>query len=376
VPDEKNPAETGAPDPTSAAAKSGSAETAVMEILGYSYPALVELMQSRYGKGEFHADGLMRHLHTAGTLDGLEHHKSFKANPSLAALIQADFSFTLPEVVRTLEDDRVVKFALRLADGHEIEAVLISMTYHNTLCISSQVGCARGCRFCETAKMGLLRNLTTAQVVLAKLLARKPLKNIVFMGMGEPLDNFTAVTDAVTVISEKRGINIPTARMTLSTCGVVPGIRKLVEWMARGSISQERHALRLAVSLNAPTDAVRDKLMPVNRRHNMAELKEVLKGFPAHHREDRLFVEYVLIPGLTASMDDAESLADFLDGLKISLNVIKYNPGRSSEWRAPTTKEVEAFCTAILARGHHYRIRDSRGDNVMAACGQLRTERK
>jgi 23S rRNA (adenine2503-C2)-methyltransferase len=350
-----------------------------LELLGAPFPDLVDLLERRYQKGRYHAEGLFRHLYGQRRLEGLESHPHFLKNPSLAHRIIEDFPLHPPRITGELTSPEVRKYTLAFHDGAEVESVLINMHHHATLCVSSQVGCGRGCVFCETARMGLVRNLTAGEIVAQVLLAgresEKPLKNIVFMGMGEPLDNLDAVTRAVSVISDKRGINIPTARTTISTCGVVPGIRKLIEWIESGTVGEERHALRLAVSLNGSHDAARSRIMPVNRVYGMAELKEVLREFPGHHREQRLFLEYVLIPGENDTDQDADRLADFLNGLRASLNVIKYNPGRESPHRAPTRDEVERFCHRVAARGQAYRIRDSRGDDLMAACGQLRPVR-
>lgn len=347
-----------------------------MEILGIPYTELIALFENRYRKGRYHAEGLFRHMYKTGKIETLGDHPHFHANPALAARIREDYAFALPEISRLQEDGRTRKFTLTMPDGEEIESVLIPMHYHTTLCVSSQVGCARGCAFCETAKMGLVRDLKAeeivAQILRARFTSKTPMTNLVFMGMGEPLDNFDAVTRAILVVSAKRGLNIPTARMTISTCGTVPGIRKLVRWMGEGTLSEERHALRLAVSLNAPNDAVRDRLMPINRSYDMAALKNVLQEFPVHHKEERLFVEYVLIPGETTGREAALELIDYLQGLRVSLNLIKYNPGRNAPWRSPSREEVDEFCRALLDNGQSYRIRDSRGDKVMAACGQLR----
>jgi 23S rRNA (adenine2503-C2)-methyltransferase len=351
-----------------------------LELLGYPFPDLVELLEKRYQKGRYHAEGLFRHLYGHRSLEGLESHPHFLKNPWLAQKIAEDYPLVLPRITAEVTSPEVRKYTLAFRDGAEVESVLINMHHHATLCISSQVGCRRGCAFCETARMGLIRNLTAGEIVAQALVAgresEKPLKNIVFMGMGEPLDNLDAITRAVSVISEKRGINIPTARTTISTCGVVPGIRKLIAWIGAGTVGEERHALRLAVSLNGSHDEGRSRIMPVNRIYDMAKLKEVLQEFPGHHREQRLFLEYVLIPGENDTARDAERLADYLTGLRASLNVIKYNPGRDSRHRAPTRDEVERFCHRVAALGQPYRIRDSRGDDLMAACGQLRPVRE
>ncbi len=319
---------------------------------------------------------------------------------------------TLPEIVRTHEEDcpegRVVKFVSRLgpmglrpATGSvrpgaaptelietplDVESVLIPMigstrqpTY--TLCVSSQVGCAMGCGFCETAQMGLIRSLTTEEIVSQWYTATHVLghtvKNIVFMGMGEPLDNFDNVMQAIAVLKDDNGPRVPISQITVSTVGRVDGLRKMAERIK----TPGWHRLGLAVSLNASNDQVRDELMPINRKWKMAELQSVLIDWP-RFAGNKICIEYVMIPGINDGPEHLNEIAAFLEPFKVTnggkpramLNLIPYNPRRNSPWPAPKEEDVEAFLQALHDRGVFAKRRRTKGRTMMGACGQLGTE--
>lgn len=279
-----------------------------------------------------------------------------------------------------------------LDDGVEIESVLIPMigkkrTRSYTLCVSSQVGCAMGCTFCQTAQMGLIRSLTPAEIVgqwfaASHLLARPdpaaPIRNIVFMGMGEPMDNLDAVLRAVEVFTDRRGPSLAACRITISTVGRVDGIRALAQRVRQPGW----HRLGLAISLNAPNDQIRSRLMPVNRAMPLAQLRAELEAWPifggAH-----LCVEYVLIPGVNDAPEHVHELAAFMLGREHAsrtypgppitglINLIPYNPRELSPWPAPTEESVESFMAALTAAGVYVKRRRTKGRDQMAACGQL-----
>jgi 23S rRNA (adenine2503-C2)-methyltransferase len=209
----------------------------------------------------------------------------------------------------------------KFSDGRESETVVIPMRSGTTLCVSSQVGCKMGCAFCETAKMGLIRSLTAgeivAQVFYAMHILRKPVRNLVFMGMGEPFDNFDQVAQAIKVLTDPAGMGFGPSRITVSTSGHVEGILRFME--------EIDPAVNLAVSVNAPNDLVRKKLMPVNRRWDMSALKEALLRYTSHPRRE-IFAEYVLIKGINDSLEAADELAHYLEGLRVRVNLIPYNP--------------------------------------------------
>jgi len=265
--------------------------------------------------------------------------------------------------------DGTRKLALRTDDGAVIEAVLIPAVFGDptraTLCISSQVGCAMGCRFCLTAKMGLLRHLHAAEIVEQVIVARRLfpdtwISNIVFMGMGEPLHNLEAVIAATRILCDDHGIGLSARRVTVSTSGLIPAIQRYVA----------ESPARLAVSINATTDALRDEIMPVNRKYPLAALVAALRALPLR-RNDRVTLEYVLLADLNDTPADAERLADLVAGLPCKLNLIPFNPHPGSEFRRPAPERVFAFKTALQARHLNTSIRATRGDERMAACGQL-----
>jgi 23S rRNA (adenine2503-C2)-methyltransferase len=273
-------------------------------------------------------------------------------------------------IVRTVGEGDLTKFVQRTADGLEIESVVIPMggTHRSwqTLCVSSQVGCGRGCTFCETAQLGLLRNLTAAEIVGQVVAARRNLgavvRNVVFMGMGEPMDNFDHVVHAVRVLSDPAGLSIAKGRITISTVGRCDGIRRL------SALGWRR--INLAVSLNAPNDEIRTRIMPINRTDNMAALREAMLAFP-HRRGAAIMVEYVLIPGVNDALEHADELAAYLRGVRCCVNVIPYNPRRDSPWPAPSEELVAAFLDRLEAAGQFCKRRITKGRDLMAACGQL-----
>lgn len=268
-----------------------------------------------------------------------------------------------------------VKFLQRHPDGLETESVIIpgrgsGGRMRATLCVSSQVGCAMGCTFCETAQMGLMRHLTTAEIVGQWFAARhdigQTIDNIVFMGMGEPLDNLDAVLPAIDVLMDPNGAAIGPSRISVSTVGRAEGIRRLGRFIAERS----RHRMNLAVSVNAPNDAVRAEIMPVNRGTPMAALMDAMLVWPGHARS-RILIEYVLIPGVNDALEHADELCAYLRPLTCTVNVIPYNPIRESPWPAPDDATVDAFIARIAETGQSVRRRQTHGREVMAACGQL-----
>lgn len=266
----------------------------------------------------------------------------------------------------------------------EVESVVIPMLTRSgrrtfTLCVSSQVGCAMGCGFCETAQMGLIRSLTVSEIVGQWFNARHTLgnniANIVFMGMGEPMDNLDAVLQAVDILTDHHGASIPMSKVTISTVGRIDGIRVFGERIAEPGWKR----LGLAISVNAPNDEIRDELMPINRGMPMAELQQALLDLPMV-RTRKICFEYVLIPGVNDQQDHARQLAAFLrpwastpdrpvpNGL---VNLIPYNPRRNSPWPAPEESAVEAFMSWLIEEGLFVKRRRTKGRSAMAACGQL-----
>jgi 23S rRNA (adenine2503-C2)-methyltransferase len=263
--------------------------------------------------------------------------------------------------------DGTTKFTFRCDDKAVIESVLIPFATHNSLCISSQVGCAMGCTFCYTAKMGLRRNLTSAEIVaqvvaVRRMLAERDekLTNIVFMGMGEPFHNLENVLAACDIVIDEHGMDFSRRRVTVSTSGIVPAIERFAE---------ESDA-QLAVSLNATTDAIRTEIMPVNERWDIQELLSCLRKIPLDKRR-RITFEYVLLAGVNDSDEDADRLADLIGDIPNKVNIIAFNPHPDTPFVRPNDKEVERFQNRLIERHVSCFWRRTRGAESMAACGQL-----
>lgn len=285
---------------------------------------------------------------------------------TIAAEPVADF---LP-VSRTQADGDVVKFCQRTHDGYEIESVIIPMGARDntwrTLCVSSQIGCARGCTFCQTAQMGLLRNLSVDEIIGQVRAAREhfgaTVRNLVFMGMGEPMDNLDNVIDSIRRLHDDHANQIPRRRVTVSTVGRCEGIRKLA------ALGWRR--LNLAVSLNAPNDEIRSQIMPINRTEPMALLREAIASYPVR-AGGHVLIEYVLIAGVNDQPEHARQLAEYLAGLSTCVNLIPYNPRENSPYEAPTEAASDEFQTILMQSGQLAFRRWTKGQSAMAACGQL-----
>ena len=285
------------------------------------------------------------------------------------------FGIEDPPVNRREVEGQTTKFTLALGDDHETESVLIPMHHRKhgttrTLCVSSQIGCAMGCEFCETAQMGLVRNLSAGQIVsqwwAATHRVDTTVKNMVFMGMGEPMDNLDEVLQSIRVLTDHNGPAVPSSNISISTVGRIDGINRVAEFVKQPGY----HRLNLAISVNAPNDRIRSELMPINRAMKMSELQEALLAFPL--RGGAAFcAEYVLIPGVNDGDDHCDELSRWLEPLRCSLNVIPYNPRRDSPWPAPEEHDVERFISRAIANGCFVKRRGTKGRDVMAACGQL-----
>ncbi len=348
-----------------------------LDILGLTCDALCDeigRLHNKPGKGDYHGRALFRALYRTGAF-APETLPEFADNLSLAQKVKDHFRLSLPPISSQQTDGDTYKFLLKLDGGLESESVVIPMRNYKTLCVSSQVGCKLGCKFCETAQMGFLRNLSAAQIVaqvfIARHLLHEPIENVVFMGMGEPTDNLDAVLQAVRILSEQRGFNIPLGSITISTVGDVPGILRLAELAAKPAAADGLQHVRLAVSLNAAEDATRSELMPINRSYDMQTLKNALQRWPLPRTQDFIFIEYVLIAGVNDSQDDALALAKYLSDLRAVVNLIPYNPRRESPFARPSDESVTRFGRWLTAAGQVCRVRITKGDGTMAACGQL-----
>lgn len=348
--------------------------------LGLPHAAFVEACRA-VGVGSGRADAIYRAVFVG------------PAGGDLEGLAQAwTASWIPPAPTRVLESESpegvVRKFLLpvppperrggrELPDRLETESVVIPMrgrhaTTH-TLCVSSQVGCAMGCGFCETAQMGLIRSLSPAEIVAQWWAATHCLgaaiKNIVFMGMGEPLDNPEGVIGAIETLTDRRGAAIAMKNITVSTVGRIDGLLALRERV----VTDGWKRLNLAVSINAPNDEIRNTIMPINRAMPLGELVRVLEAWPLRP-SGAICAEYVLIPGVNDRPEHADELADLLKNIRCCVNVIPYNPRRNSPWPAPDEASVDAFLARLEARGQFCKRRRTKGRDTMAACGQLGNE--
>lgn len=336
-----------------------------ISILSHTRQEYAEFIAKRLGRGYQHALRLYSSFFKEGKVDGAASWIEPQARALIEEMIQAT-DFSLPVRSKEIAQGELIKFLLQFHDGLESESVMIPMQFGTTLCLSSQVGCRMGCAFCETGKMGLLRHLTTAEIVSQVFCARhvfgRAIRNIVFMGMGEPLDNFEAVMQAVKVLTCSSGIGFGPSRITISTSGVVDHIYRF--------ISEADPAINLAVSVNAPNDEVRNRIMPVNKKWDMQDLKEAMLEYCKHPRRE-ILAEYVLMEGVNDSLSQADELAEYLQGLKVRVNLIPYNPQRRDRFSPPAAEVREAFLARMRERGYSTLLRGAKGQKIMAACGQL-----
>lgn len=297
----------------------------------------------------------------------------FEAMTNLPAQLRADLPVRFAVAPPTVESvftsvDRSRRYLLGLDDGMTVEAVSMPSERRTTFCISSQVGCRFACTFCKTGELGLRRSLSAGEIVGQVLRLRYEMQrqrtriNVVFMGQGEPLDNADAVIASIEALEDERGAAMSWRRITVSTVGLVPAIERL-------SALGERRP-RLAVSLNATTDALRSQIMPINRKYPIASLMAVLRGIPWRRREKMTF-EYVLLGGVNDSDQDAKRLIGLLHGLPAKVNLIPWNPIDTMPYSRPSPEAIERFRQAARAGGLDALVRYSRGTDIGAACGQL-----
>ena len=306
----------------------------------------------------------------------------FDAMTNLSKQFRADlaqrYDIARPEIVtRQVSADGTRKYLLRIAGGHEVETVYIPEEDRGTLCISSQVGCTLTCSFCHTGTQKLVRNLTSAEIVGQIMVARDDLddwghkdaeerrriSNIVLMGMGEPLYNTDNVRDAMKIAMDGEGISLSRRRITLSTSGVVPEIAR-----AGAEIG-----CMLAISFHATTDEVRDKLVPINKRWNIEALIQACRDYPRLSNAERITFEYVMLKGVNDSDEDAKRLVRLIAGIPAKINLIPFNPWPGAPYQRSDWDRIEAFAEVVNRAGYASPIRTPRGEDIMAACGQLKS---
>ena len=308
--------------------------------------------------------------------------KMSNISKEIQSLISDYFQISLPEIVKKkVSKDGTRKYLLRLSGGHEIETVFIPETDRGTLCISSQVGCTLTCSFCHTGTQKLVRNLNSAEIIAQVLIARhdlgewptatnnlvgqsRKLSNIVLMGMGEPLYNFDSVKDAMNIAMDPSGVALSRRRITLSTSGVVPEIAKVGEEIG----------CMMAISFHATTDEVRNKLVPINKRWNIKKLLQALRDYPRLSNSERITFEYVMLDKINDSDEDARRLIELIKGIPAKINLIPFNEWPGAPYKRSSNNRIRAFADIIHKAGYSSPIRKPRGEDIMAACGQLKSE--
>ena len=369
------------PDPLPIPAKPAGPAGGKLNLVGLSREALRAALIAAgtpEKQGRMRTGQLWQWIYQKGVRD-------FDAMTNLAkpyrALLAENFVIETPQVVtRQLSGDGTRKYLVRVAGGHEVEVVYIPEENRGTLCISSQVGCTLTCSFCHTGTQKLVRNLTAAEIVGQIMVARddlgewplpgrhpkdetRLLSNIVLMGMGEPLYNFDAVRDAMLIAMDPEGISLSRRRITLSTSGVVPEIER----------AGREIGCMLAISFHATTDAVRNRLVPINKRWNIEALLEGLRAYPKLSNSERITFEYVMLKGINDSDEDARRLVHLIKGIPAKINLIPFNEWPGAPYQRSSNNRIRAFADIIYKAGYASPIRTPRGEDIMAACGQLKS---
>jgi 23S rRNA (adenine2503-C2)-methyltransferase len=321
----------------------------------------LEIFLSGKGKERFRATQIFKWIYQRDAVSFAEM-TNLSKDLRLELETTAFISTLVPTAIEESRDG-TRKYLFTLEDGEAVEAVLIPEEGRNTLCISSQVGCAMACEFCLTGTFRLTRNLTTAEIVNQVCAVRREfeIRNIVFMGMGEPLNNLENVVRAVQILQDGNGMQFSNRRITVSTCGLIPEMAEL----------GRRVTVNLAVSLNATTDELRDRIMPVNRKYPLKDLLQACRQFPLPSRR-KITIEYVLLGGVNDSLEDAKRLLRLTSDIPNKVNLIPFNEHEGCGFRAPTRAAIDAFHKYLIDRNVTVITRNSRGEDISAACGQLK----
>jgi len=332
-------------------------------ILSYSLPALKAVLTDVCER-PFQVKQILRWIF-------VQHIVDFQQMTNISLVLRdklsEQFDTAQPHIVRVVQSsDGSTKFLLELVDGNKIEMVYMPSEKKNTLCLSVQVGCSRGCTFCATGGLGLVRDLSLAEILWQIFIAfgyfpEQRLTNIVFMGMGEPLDNMENLLAAIDVVQHEEGLCFSGRRITVSTCGVIPKIYELLERKVK---------VKLAVSLNSAIDEKRTQLMPINKLYPLAELKRAILTY-RKHSVFRVTFEYIMIANFNMGNDDVKALAKFCGDISCKINLIGWNEIGGSQWQSPTERQIEDFVNRLRQLPVAITLRTSRGADIAGACGQL-----
>lgn len=343
-----------------------------INLIGQS-PSDIATLSGLTGVPAFRSRQLVSWIYTKGAPD----FESMSTLPKpLRASLAAKYCLEqLPTLARRFSDDeKTCKYLFELSDGHQVEAVMMRTEKRDTICISTQVGCAYGCRFCATGTMGYLRDLSVFEMISQVMVIQAEFRrtgseghfNLVFMGMGEPLANYNALIETITLLNADDGLSVGRRRMTVSTVGLLPQIRKL---------SREEITVRLALSLNATTNEIRDHFMPINRQYPIQRLLPAMRDY-GRITGNRVTLEYVLIDGVNDSPNDARRLGGYGQNYQCKINLIVLNPVKFSDLRPPSDEAVERFFDILLQTAPTATIRYSKGSEIDAGCGQLATRHR
>jgi 23S rRNA (adenine2503-C2)-methyltransferase len=340
----------------------------MMNLMDLNLPQLEAFLEG-LGEKRFRAKQLMRWIHLYGEDDFnrmTDIAKSLREKLLEHAVIQP------PQLLASHDsEDGTRKWVLEVGAGNAIETVFIPEDDRGTLCVSSQVGCALACTFCSTGHQGFNRNLTTAEIIgqvwwANRALGRDPkgeriISNVVMMGMGEPLANFENVDTALDIMLDDFGYGLSRRRVTVSTSGIVPAMDRL----------RDRHPVALAVSLHAPNDALRDIIVPINKKYPLVELLAACRRYLEKAPRDFVTFEYVMLDGVNDRIEHAHALLDLVEGTPCKFNLIPFNPFPGSEYRRSSQAAIHQFRSVLMQAGYVVTVRKTRGDDIDAACGQL-----
>ncbi len=333
-------------------------------IFSFTCSEFVDYIFSVLGKGKVHAVIFYQHFIRRGEIPRT--HPAFRNAQDLLERILELVDLSLFPVNTSHTDGLTTKFMLGVGEKLEVESVVIPMPSGGTLCVSSQVGCRMGCAFCETGRMGLLKNLSPEEIVAqlhaARVQFNQPIRNVVFMGMGEPFDNYENVLQAARIMMDPNGFGHGKKSLTISTSGKVDEILRYT--------SEKGDLPNLAVSLTAPLDQLRNKLMPINRKYNLAVLKGAMENYNKVTGRE-ILVAYVLMKGVNDTQEHADLLIEYLQGLSIKVNLIPYNPQTNDRYERSSPEQINAFYQRVRSSGLTTLLRNTKGDEIMAACGQL-----
>ena len=335
-----------------------------MNLYGYTREMLEEYFL-HIGAKKFHAIQVFEWLYQKRVFSFPE---MTNIKKELRIQLEQDFSLFLPKIIKREVEPDVEKYLFLLADGEKVEAVLMRHDYGQSVCVSSQVGCNMGCKFCESGRLKKVRDLETyemvGQILMIENLIGSRISSVVIMGIGEPLDNYQSVTNFIRIINDAKGIKIGARHITLSTCGLVPKIKELANFGIQ---------INLAISFHAPNDNLRNRLMPINKSYPISDLLLAIKEY-IFITNRRVTIEYILLRGINDSLECAEELANLFRGFNIYVNLIPYNETNHIEFQKSDKEVIDAFYRYLKKEKINVTVRREFGSKISAACGQLRSK--